>query len=225
MTLPDSTLRVMAQLRGSTRPHHDEIERVPLAAALASGSVTTIQITLLHRAYLMLHEALEQRLERATCSTILAVWRPEQRRRDDLVADLAELAPTLEHQHGTALLRCADSIERTMRTASADTSRLLGALYVLEGSRLGGAFLAPRIAAAIGLPLRYYAGHGGTTMSAWRAFGARMDAALPEATYPQVIDGAVEMFGLLAILMTAVWEATAISPDARDREEARAVAT
>ncbi len=57
----------------------------------------------------------------------------------------------------------------------------LGALYVLEGSTLGGAVIGRHVAALHGAaaPLAYYAGRGRAVGPLWRAFRERLDA-LPE---------------------------------------------
>ncbi|TFZ60400.1 biliverdin-producing heme oxygenase [Methylorubrum sp. Q1] len=58
----------------------------------------------------------------------------------------------------------------------------LGALYVLEGSTLGGAVIGRHVARlhGEGVPLAYYAGRGRATGPLWRAFRERLDG-LPEA--------------------------------------------
>ncbi len=56
----------------------------------------------------------------------------------------------------------------------------LGALYVLEGSTLGGRVIGRRIAALHGFEtdgLAYYRAHGPATGAMWSAFRARLEAA------------------------------------------------
>lgn len=58
----------------------------------------------------------------------------------------------------------------------------LGALYVLEGSTLGGAVIGRQVARlhGEGVPLAYYSGRGRATGPLWRTFRERLDG-LPEA--------------------------------------------
>ncbi len=63
--------------------------------------------------------------------------------------------------------------------ALAGPAQAMGALYVLEGSTLGGRVIGRHIAAAHGLGgegLAYYSGHGPRTGAMWSAFRARLDA-------------------------------------------------
>ena len=74
---------------------------------------------------------LEQALDRAGAGALLADW-PERRRGGALLADLADLEAPIP--------ACAAA-----QVDFADPSEALGGLYVLEGSRLGGAVLARRV--------------------------------------------------------------------------------
>ena len=51
----------------------------------------------------------------------------------------------------------------------------LGALYVVEGSTLGGAFIARALAPIAGENRRFFLGHGGENGRLWRGFVARLD--------------------------------------------------
>ncbi len=201
---PPTVEGVMARLRILTRANHDTTEREPLAVALVQQTATREQLALLHQAYLMIHQAIEERVEHDADPRFSSVWRPEQRRVEDLRADLAELESEGVRPHVS--IDCAKAVASAVRIAHGSPPRVLGALYVLEGSRLGGVYLAPRVAAIVGRPLRYYAGHGVATMPAWRAFSARMDAALP-VNHDEVIGGAAAAFAAIGGVMSAVWAA------------------
>ena len=75
----------------------------------------------------------------------------------------------------------------------------MGALYVLEGSTLGGRVIGRHIAALHGIDgdgLAYYRAHGPRTGAMWAALRARLDA-LPEACAPAATAGAVASFEAL----------------------------
>lgn len=60
---------------------------------------------------------------------------------------------------------------------------MLGALYVVEGSGLGGATLARRLEGLVGHGVldgrRFFSGHGSRTGDAWRAYLLRLSNASP----------------------------------------------
>lgn len=79
----------------------------------------------------------------------------------------------------------------------------LGSLYVLEGSALGGQFIAAAARRELGLTpdhgAAYFHGCGSATASRWREFLDRLaaDLALPEARL-QAVQGAIATFDALA---------------------------
>ncbi|MEH3116506.1 MAG: biliverdin-producing heme oxygenase [Methylorubrum populi] len=91
-----------------------------------------------------------------------------RRRLAALDADLCALAPD-----GTAL----DTLPAPAAPRLDGAGAALGALYVLEGSTLGGAVIGRRVARLHGqaAPLAYYAGRGPATGPLWRAFRERLD--------------------------------------------------
>ncbi|CAA9440161.1 MAG: bacteriophytochrome heme oxygenase BphO [uncultured Phycisphaerae bacterium] len=79
--------------------------------------------------------------------------------------------------------------------------RLLGSLYVMEGSTLGGQVVARHLGRALGLAdgvgYAYFRGHGDQTGRRWREFAARLAelaAGLPE---DDVVAGARDTFAAL----------------------------
>ena len=73
----------------------------------------------------------------------------------------------------------------------------LGALYVLEGSTLGGRFIARHVESVLGLAPgagdSYFQGHGEATGSLWREVTAEI-AAVPEELSPVVTEAARRSF-------------------------------
>lgn len=76
-------------------------------------------------------------------------------------------------------------------------AQALGALYVLEGSTLGGKVIGRRVAALHGFDstagCAYYGGHGDQAGALWRSFCARLDEA-PEADAPAIVATADALF-------------------------------
>lgn len=71
----------------------------------------------------------------------------------------------------------------------------MGALYVLEGSTLGGLVIGRHVGALHGTeaPLAYYAGRGRAAGPLWRAFRARLDGLAP-AQEPAALGAGIATF-------------------------------
>jgi len=84
-----------------------------------------------------------------------------------------------------------------------DGSAALGALYVLEGSTLGGQVIGRRIAALHGFEadgLAYYRAHGPATGAMWSAFRARLETVADETA---LTEAAVATFGAMRVWLCA----------------------
>ncbi|MFB2550092.1 biliverdin-producing heme oxygenase [Ensifer soli] len=129
-------------------------------------------------AFLLAHAraipAWEGALEEGGIAALVPDW-AERRRTDLLLADLDDLG--LEAPAGLDV--------EPLDTAD----RLWGAVYVLEGSKLGGALLARSVPAS--LPSRYLATQG--PKGSMKAFMDRLDAHFPQDE-AQAIDAARRVF-------------------------------
>jgi heme oxygenase len=143
------------KLRAATAPDHAAVDDAYSAFDLSRPAD--------YRAFLEAQSAclepLEDALTAAGAERLLADWRG-RRRAPLLAADLAELGGARD-----AAARPAFTI------ALHEPAALLGALYVLEGSRFGGAVLARRLPAAA--PARFLGAP--SEPHAWRALVSAMD--------------------------------------------------
>ncbi|MDR5811863.1 biliverdin-producing heme oxygenase [Caballeronia sp. LZ019] len=73
-----------------------------------------------------------------------------------------------------------------------------GSMYVMEGSTLGGRFIAPHVARLLqlepGVGNRYFDGYGARTGSMWNAFRETAAATVPEAQYDAAVSAAIATF-------------------------------
>jgi len=81
----------------------------------------------------------------------------------------------------------------------ATVPQLLGAMYVLEGSTLGGQVLARQLAKAGSQQVRYFTGYGALTGPRWKAFCQLLGEAAPDAaTEDEIVQSAIQTFQHLA---------------------------
>jgi heme oxygenase (biliverdin-IX-beta and delta-forming) len=122
----------------------------------------------------------------------------------------ASLAPFFEARRKAALLRADLAVLNGKAVARADADDLpalpnlgaaFGSMYVMEGATLGGRFIAPHVASALGLTPgqgnAYFDGYGARTGSMWNAFRETAAATVPAAQYDDAARAAVATFDSL----------------------------
>lgn len=173
-------------LRAATAQAHDRLDalmsRFDLTDRAGYGRFLSAQAGALF--------TIEGQLDAAGVATLVADW-PERRRSDALRSDLLDLG--LREPQAVAV------------PALSRPAGLLGALYVLEGSRLGGAVLVREVPS--GLPTRYLSPGN---PSRWRALVKLLDQRLSsEGELAAATDAALATFEMFARSASAV-----LGPDA-----------
>ncbi|WP_203076555.1 biliverdin-producing heme oxygenase [Falsiroseomonas ponticola] len=172
---PPLTLR----LRQETRDLHDRIEANARFARLMAPDLTIAEYRLLVARLHGHHAPLEAALD-AMAHRLPACLSLHRRlnRRAALMADLRALGfPPAEI---AALPRCEPHAVRSVEQA-------LGALYVLEGSTLGGQLIARHLHATLGIDATSGAAHvvphGAETGTLWRDFRLALDEGAAAAQF------------------------------------------
>ncbi|WP_162910461.1 biliverdin-producing heme oxygenase [Hymenobacter oligotrophus] len=168
---------ILQRLRTETQPYHRALEQNEFNRALAAGNITeAIAARFLAKLYGFLRPY-EARLRQHAFSP---AWQPERRQRAHLIEqDL----PAAAH-----LPECADMPE--LRT----WPQLLGALYVLEGSTLGGQVITRQLAKA-GIPTRtYFTGSAEHTGPLWKSFCQLLAAEATPDNEAEIVQSAIQTF-------------------------------
>jgi heme oxygenase len=192
-----------AALRAATAEAHERLHHLPGFAALAAGRIGLADYARLLGRLLGFHEALEARLDQAPPLARFGIELAERRRAPLLRADLAWLgAPA------------AVAIAPLPPFASAAAA--LGALYVAEGSTLGGRELARALDPL--LPAgeegrRFLLGHGARHQTMWRACCAAVERGGAEpAARAAMIEAALATFAAFETWFAADQAASASPP-------------
>jgi heme oxygenase len=171
---------VLSRLRTETRPYHEALEQNSFNQAL-TADLPTQELTdwFLQKMYGFL-VPYEQQLRRHSWS---AAWQVERRYRAHLI--LLDLLPEVD----PATLPLCDAMP-PLHT----WPELLGALYVLEGSTLGGQVIARQLAKA-GIPTRaYFNGYGDQTGLMWKSFCQLLGQAATESNQDEIVLSARRTF-------------------------------
>jgi heme oxygenase (biliverdin-IX-beta and delta-forming) len=154
---------ILERLRAGTQAAHEAIER---DLAWETRVATRDGYRALLARFWGFHAALEPALAAALHDD---AFLDPRRRLPHLAADLRFLG--LDEATVAALPRPDLALPR-------DRDEAFGALYVLEGSTLGGQVIAKHIGRQLGLTAeggcRYYAAHGRETGAMWKAFRLRL---------------------------------------------------
>lgn len=179
------------RLRAATEKIHERLHGHAGLGAAASGSIALGDYRLLLARLWGFHKAFEQVIEAAACGLDLTIDMKSRARAPMLEADLATLGCSAREIAG--LPHC----DYMFRPRSAPAC--LGALYVVEGSTLGGLHIARALSGlfegAEGEGRKFFLGYGAAHGAMWRGFLEQLDHMTgQEACETEAIEGAVRTF-------------------------------
>jgi heme oxygenase len=167
-------------LRSATHATHIRLHGLPQFQAIADGGLARVDYADLLRSLHAYHTVIAG----AAAEGGLLHLSTSPRRRELLAADLASLG--------------AHVSDRWPTWTASSREALYGALYVAEGSALGGRVIARQLDYLFGdvAAGRTFFRGAGDTGPRWRAFVAALDEAGEEAAMPQLVAGAEASFAL-----------------------------
>jgi heme oxygenase len=182
---------IRQRLREATAQTHERLHHHPGFSAAASGAISLPDYRRLLERLLGFHRAFEPMLSGAAARDGLDLDLARLRRSATLEADLIAL--------GQSPSRIAELPACDRLTPARDRAEAMGALYVVEGSTLGGLHIARAlegVCARLGGAGRgYFLGYGDQHGAMWRAFLAELDAfARTDPQRAGVVRGATTAF-------------------------------
>lgn len=197
MTSTDADL--LLRLRHSTGPLHDRIE----ALLQLEAPMPLARYGRILRGFHEFLQLWEQRV-RFALPEPLRPWFDGRRRAPLALRDLGDL----DVPHAADLRQSARDAQSLIRMDSPAVA--WGALYVIEGSALGGQVLVPQLMRHLGLRAdhgaRYFHGFGAQTGGLWREFRQRAQQGVgsEEAALSDAVRGAVQTFEALLHTFTVL---------------------
>jgi heme oxygenase (biliverdin-IX-beta and delta-forming) len=196
-----------ARLRAATTAAHERMHAHPGFAAAAAGTIGFADYRRLLARLYGFHRPFEAAACEAVASTGFDFDIEGRARSPALVADLKTLGLDPEAIARLPLW--------TQSFSFASEAALLGALYVLEGSTLGGVQIARALQGVVGDKAgdgrRFFLGRGDQRSSMWRDFLAQLESLSEDAkSSREAIDSAVATFEDFEAWMTG-WEDAAAS--------------
>jgi heme oxygenase (biliverdin-IX-beta and delta-forming) len=176
------------RLKTMTQQLHDRIEATSLAGSLASGHISAKQYLAYLQMLLVVHETIEEKAGQFDHWKTYGVDLDEHKRAHLLHRDIKLLDTSPQHTSQTPI-----------PDIQWDFPEIVGALYVLEGSTMGGQILSQNIAhlaLSQKVPNHYFRAYGSKTMQRWQSYVSLIDAYGRDEPSMQsrVCDGAIKTF-------------------------------
>jgi heme oxygenase len=157
---------VRESLRRHTHRNHVRLNAHPLVANITRPGFSLEAYRVLLSAYHRFYRWLEPRLAEGLTCYGLPLWYEDRRRTPWLAADLSYL--------GIVPKAGPTPAEQGLSVGLSSPGGVIGALYVIEGSSLGGAFIARQLAQNLGITAdsggRFFHGYGRDTEMRWEEF-------------------------------------------------------
>ncbi|MBO0934696.1 biliverdin-producing heme oxygenase [Fibrella aquatilis] len=176
---------IMPHLKQETAGLHQQTEQLMHTGKLMAGSLSLAEYAHLLAIQTVFHRSLEQAVGHNDSFFSDFDWQSRQKT-NWLLADLQQLNQPIP------------SVDDTL-FAHLTGYQLLGAMYVAEGSMLGGRVIAKALARTPALcqaPIRFYTGYGDLTGPYWKAFGAYLTHRAPSHE-ADILAGAIRAFNSL----------------------------
>ncbi len=198
---PETGASLALYLRRETRSAHDRVESSAFARRVAEGRLDLPTYVAYLHTMQSFHDEVESLVSASTDTHVRNLWREDMRRVPHINDDLVAL-----ERYASGMLPIIRSDPFAAFSGSVGTSpkRLIGLLYVAEGSRLGGRVIAQRLLAAypdLGRSgLDYLTGYGVTTGKHWAHFRRSLDRLLlDDGGTAAALDGAQLGFDAIAV--------------------------
>ena len=201
---------IMDRLRSETRPHHDKAEQNGFGVMVMEGGLQMPHYVEHLEAWQRMLGHLEASLRNCHDEVVTKTWHEGLVKETILRRDLDQLAPegvTLSEETKLAVQAFSEYVDHLTK----ETPRgLLGVLYVLEGSTMGGSVMKSRIATQLNLVvdepgLLYYSCYGNQVGVRFKEFRLRMGGSVDgSGSEEMILEAAGRTFELVGDILRAI---------------------
>ncbi len=204
-----ATPQLTDRLKQETSTQHEFIETLPYFKALFEGTLALESYIAHLRALATIHGVLEDQIMQTNDPVLGTVWHDDMRKLPLLFQDLKDVDPGFSPDLPGSVEAALEITKRIRLRRINHPMSLVGYLYVLEGSTLGGSILRQQLASAFGFQhnrgLSYVGHYGKEKRVHWERFRERMNSTHLEAAEQQaVIEAAKELFKQLTLVFEAL---------------------
>ncbi len=195
--------RILTAIKEQTRPQHDSIEQNRFTKTMMDGSMTLLDYKLYLQKFYSVHKAIEQEFERFQWDDFRLNMQ-ERSKIEFIAADLRTLGMNAAEIENLPAMQPAPQF-----TSIAEA---FGAMYVLEGSTLGGQIQARHVERIIAhahpdtpQASAYFSSYGARVGEMWKNFCMALATVAnnDEATEKTIIEAAQRTFGAIETWLVA----------------------
>ncbi|TAE23438.1 MAG: hypothetical protein EAZ92_14535 [Candidatus Kapaibacterium sp.] len=195
--------RILTEIKAQTRPQHDSIEQNRFTKGMMDGSMTLLDYKLYLQKFYSVHKAVEQAFEQFSWQE----YRLNLQERSKLhliAADLQTLGMSAAEIENLPAMQPVPQFH--------SIAEAFGAMYVLEGSTLGGQIQArqlERVLASAGADapqaIAYFSSYGARVGAMWKDFCVALTIAAnnDEAVEQRIIEAAQRTFAAIEAWLVA----------------------
>ena len=200
---------IMDRLKSETRSNHDQAEQNGFGMKVMNGGLTEDLYVQHLVAWRRMLAHLEHALRTSGNPLVAETWHEGLAKQPILDQDLDQLSPGGVPLHPSVAAAVQAFNDMVDSYAEEVPECLLGVLYVLEGSTMGGSVMKPRIAKQLGIQdgmgLGYYGCYGNKVTIRFKDFRTRMGGSVDgSGTEESVIEAARSTFNRVGDVLRAI---------------------
>lgn len=196
-------------LKIQTNHLHQQLNNLPLIKQLENATLTHELLSSWLRALAVVQVALETHLNQSLSPYLKTLWQPQMQKFGLLMQDL-RTEPLHSALTIAPAIQAAQALAAKIRLRGLEQpDSLIGSLYVLEGSTLGGQIIRQMVLRSPGLAnheLYYFSAYSEDTQTHWQNFKQQInDLPLTEPEQRQIFLAACEMFEGFKNILSALY--------------------